>query len=61
EGLCDTSEVKLQQAVNGGEAWAVKYVLSTKGKGRGYVERSEITGADGEAIPVTIVEVVRNG
>lgn len=44
----DTAELKLIQAIYSGEAWAVKYRLSTKGRNRGYVERQEITGKDGE-------------
>lgn len=42
EFLCDTAEVGLQKATIDREAWAVKYVLSTKGKDRGYVERKEV-------------------
>ena len=50
ELLVDTAEMKVQKAVMADEAWAIRYVLSTKGKARGYVERSEVTGADGDAI-----------
>lgn len=42
EVLVDTAELKLQTAVMGGQAWAIRYTLGTKGKGRGYVERSEV-------------------
>lgn len=45
EMLCDTSEVKLQQAVIDGKRWAVMYTLDTKGKTRGYVKRHELDGA----------------
>lgn len=38
----DTAELKLIQAIHNGEPWAIKYRLSTKGRNRGYVERSEI-------------------
>lgn len=38
----DTAELKLIQAIHNGEPWAIKYRLSTKGKSRGYIERSEI-------------------
>jgi hypothetical protein len=37
----DVAELKLNQAVLGGEPWAVALVLKTLGKDRGYVERSE--------------------
>lgn len=40
--LVDEGEIKLREAVRRGDAWAVKYVLSTKGRTRGYVERSEV-------------------
>jgi len=47
EELNDIAELKLRQAVQKGEPWSIKYQLSTQGKGRGYVERTEIT-KDGE-------------
>jgi hypothetical protein len=34
----------------------IKFVLSTKGKQRGYIERKEITGAEGE--PLKVVQVL---
>ena len=56
ELLVDTAEMKVQKAVMNDEAWAIRYVLGTKGKSRGYVERSEVTGAEGEAIPISFVD-----
>jgi hypothetical protein len=41
EGVLDLAEVKLIEAIKGGELAAIKYYLSTKGKGRGYTERVE--------------------
>lgn len=38
----DTAELKLVQAIHGGEPWAIKYRLSTKAKDRGYVEKQEV-------------------
>ena len=52
EELNDIAELKLRQAVQKGEPWSIKYQLSTQGKGRGYVERTEITGKDGVAIHI---------
>ena len=54
EKLVDLAELKLFQEVNDGSAWAIKYALSTKGKHRGYVERQEVTGADGGALNVVV-------
>jgi alanine-alpha-ketoisovalerate/valine-pyruvate aminotransferase len=50
--LVDISEQKLRAAVINGEPWAVAMVLKTLGKSRGYVERQEVTGANGGAIIV---------
>ena len=51
----DTAELKLRQAVINGEAWAVLFALRTKGKERGYVERSEVTGKDGNEFVIKVV------
>tara|TARA_A100001391_G_scaffold190898_1_gene163888 strand:+ start:155 stop:640 length:486 start_codon:yes stop_codon:yes gene_type:complete len=47
ETLVDLAESKLVGAVKKGSAWAVRLVLTTTGRGRGYVTRQEATGADG--------------
>lgn len=54
-GLCDVAETKLKKAVEGEKAWAIKYALSTKGKSRGYVERQEITGAEGREFGIVVL------
>lgn len=38
----DVAELKLEQAINAGEPWAVKFQLKTKGRTRGYAERVEV-------------------
>lgn len=43
----DTAELKLYQAVQTGEAWAIQFYLRTQGRDRGYVMRDELTGKDG--------------
>lgn len=48
EEMVDNAESALGRAVVSGEAWAVCFTLKTQGKGRGYVERQEITGKDGD-------------
>ena len=55
EELNDIAELKLRQAVQNGEAWSIKYQLSTQGKQRGYVERNEITGKDGNDVTIRVV------
>lgn len=50
--LIDHAELALRSAVLSKEPWAVALVLKTLGKGRGYVERQEVTGADGAPIAV---------
>ena len=55
--LIDISEQKLRLAVMNGEPWAVAMVLKTLGKSRGYVERQEVTGADGGAVVVKWDEI----
>jgi hypothetical protein len=49
----DLAETKLLTAIRDGNLTAVIFYLKTKGKARGYTERSEVTGADGGPIDVT--------
>ena len=48
--MLDVGEVKLFEQVKAGEPWAIKYLLSTKGKGRGYSEKMEL--AHGQTVKV---------
>lgn len=50
EQVNDVAELKLIQAIHEGEAWAVKYRLSTKGRSRGYIERQEVAGVPGQPL-----------
>lgn len=50
EALVDIAESKLLQQVKKGNIAAIIFTLKTQGKARGYVERTEITGADGGPI-----------
>jgi len=43
----DFAESQLHQQIQGGNTSATIFYLKTKGKNRGYVERQEITGAEG--------------
>ena len=55
----DVGELALDIALANKEAWAIQFILRTKGKNRGYTERQEIAGADGNAIKI-LVEYVSN-
>lgn len=55
EQILDLAETKLFAAVTNGDLAAVKYILSTKGKKRGYTERTEVSGIDGDAVKIRVV------
>ena len=57
--LIDKAELKLEQAVMAGEPWAVTLTLKSLGKNRGYVERQEVTGADGSPQKVEVEYINR--
>ena len=50
EEFLDIAEASLKRKVIEGDGWAVCFTLKTLGKARGYVERREVTGADGERL-----------
>ncbi|MEK0436041.1 MAG: hypothetical protein RLZZ530_1 [Pseudomonadota bacterium] len=53
----DFAESRLFKSIEGGSDTATIFYLKTKGKRRGYVERQEITGADGKKVfEVTILD-----
>lgn len=61
EAVLDMAETELIKALQDGKDWAIKYMLSTKGKRRGYVERQEVTSADGAPLlPGKVIEIVRD-
>lgn len=53
--VIDQAELGLYKAVLNNEPWAIQFVLKTKGKKRGYVERTELTGKDGDPLTVQVV------
>jgi hypothetical protein len=55
EGLIDVAESRLLGNIDRGDTTAIIFFLKTQGRGRGYVERQEITGADGGAVETKIV------
>jgi transposase-like protein len=58
--IVDLAEQKLRLAILAGEPWAVALTLKTLGKQRGYVERQEVTGADGGILKIEYVNDWRN-
>ena len=57
ETLIDFAENQLFQQVKDGNITAIIFTLKTIGKSRGYVERQEVTGADGGAVVVKWDEI----
>ncbi|MCA6489116.1 MAG: hypothetical protein IM551_03715 [Chitinophagaceae bacterium] len=54
EYAIDFAEGKLLQRINGGDTIATIFYLKTKGKARGYVERSEVDNNIKTAAPIII-------
>lgn len=54
-GIVDIAETALLKKIAGGDTASIIFTLKTLGKARGYVERSEITGKDGEAFSIEII------
>ena len=50
EKTTDLAEGKLYTAINKGDMTGIIFYLKTKGKKRGYVERQEITGKNGDSL-----------
>ena len=55
ETLIDFAENQLFQQVKEGNITAIIFTLKTIGKSRGYVERQEVTGADGGKLQIEYV------
>ena len=53
--LLDECELRLWRAIQHDQPWAIAFALKTLGKSRGYTERVESTGRDGEAITLRVV------
>lgn len=54
ETLADIAESALRKAVLDGNITAIIFTLKTVGKSRGYVERQELTGAEGADLSIDI-------
>jgi hypothetical protein len=59
ETMLDNAETTLYDEALDGNTTALIFFLKTQGKGRGYTERTEITGADGAPVKIAFVDVVR--
>lgn len=55
ETVIDQVENSLIKQAKLGEGWATCFYLKCKAKHRGYVERQEVTGADGGPVRFTVV------
>lgn len=58
EATVDFVESKLLENIEHGQERSIIFYLKTKGKARGYVERQEVTGADGTPLNQKIYSVV---
>jgi len=54
ESMVDFTEGKLFEKISKGDTACIIFYLKTQGKGRGYIERQEFSGKDGEAIDVNV-------
>jgi hypothetical protein len=56
EIILDKAESKMIEAIESKDMQMVRYLLSTKGKKRGYTERHELTGEEGKNIKIEFVD-----
>jgi len=55
ESMIDNVETTLYSQALAGNTTAMIFFLKTQGKSRGYVERNEITGKDGNDVTIRVV------
>lgn len=60
EAMVDVAESEALKQIKRGNTAMIIFTLKTLGKNRGYVERQEITGADGNALEVKVIEGPRD-
>lgn len=59
ESVLDIAESKLIENIKDNDNTAIIFYLKTKGKNRGYVERTEVTGKDGNELMITVIAPTR--
>lgn len=60
ETMIDNVESQLYNKALGGDVTSMIFFLKTQGKKRGYVERQELTGAEGQAFTVRWDDIDNN-
>lgn len=58
EALVDVAESQALTQIKQGNTAMIIFTLKTLGKSRGYVERNEVTGADGKDFPGSNVVII---
>lgn len=57
EQMKDFTEGKLFEQIKAGNMTAIIFYLKTQAKDRGYIERHELTGKDGEPVPIAVIKM----
>ena len=55
ESMLDDAESEIYKQIRKGNTTALIFFLKTQGKQRGYVERQELTGKDGQEVTIKVV------
>ena len=60
EATIDLAEGVILRSIKRNDSADAKWFLSRKGKDRGWVERTEITGKDGEAVSIKVARGIQD-
>ena len=61
ETMLDAAETVMENTILAGDVGACQWYLTRLGKNRGYTERHEHTGADGQPIRITTIRAIAPG